>query len=164
MKTLLLSALLLVAARPLMAQENVPLSQGTVEAEFRRGTAWIVDRVRDIDNEHFVYLDTSRVVITLLTSRIRTTPRGADLWTTTYYKDTQSSRSGIYRYDTVLQRQIVNCSTRSWATLRSVAYLDAQVVDEYESVTAAPHMEETVPNSVGDATIGQICAYLRRRR
>jgi hypothetical protein len=143
-------------------QTDTTLSQGTVEAEFRRNAAWVLGRV-NLENEYFLYLDTSQVAITLLTDRVRRTGSGYDLWVTWYYKEPRSARYGSYQYDHVLEHMIVTCTSRRWGTLRSVAYRNTEVVDDVQSPTSPPRMEEMLPNSVGEAMLNNLCHYVQRR-
>ncbi|HEX8904615.1 MAG TPA: surface-adhesin E family protein [Longimicrobiaceae bacterium] len=164
MKRIVLTLLLALAAVPAAGQNKDTLPQGTLEAEFRRNSAWVFERIPDLSTEYFVYMETDRLAITVVTNRVRSTASGADVWTAWYYKEPQRSRYGTYTYEKVLERVVVNCGTRKWATMRSIAYLDSRVVDEYESPAISPRMEETIPNSVGEAVVDNICDYLRRRR
>jgi len=139
------------------------MTQEEIRTALRQGNSWVLGRMGE-HPEWFVYMDTTLVVVTMTMDRVRGGRRGVDVWLNWYYRDARTARTGDYRYDRLLEHDLVDCEARRWATLRAALYLDGTVVDEYQPASGPPQLAEPLPDSVGDEVVENVCVAVGARK
>jgi hypothetical protein len=144
-------------------QAAPPVTQEEIRTALRQGNSWVLGRMGEHE-EWFVYMDATHVVVTMLMDRVRGGPTGVDVWLNWYYRDARPARTGDYRYDHMLEHDLVDCAARRWATLRGALYLDGTVVDEYQPASGPPPLTEPLPDTVGEEVVENVCIAVGARQ
>lgn len=135
---------------PILLPLMIALAAYPQPASAQTSSSWVVV---DRSDSTVRSIDRTRIVV------------GSDgivrVWIKTDYRYGYRHRSGQIIYSD-LDQQGFRCGSREWALLRWVSYArNGSVVVSGEP--EFPRWYETIPESVGDATLVQACAYARRR-